>query len=262
MKFGICLGEKINNAELIPYYPLGADYFELSGTRIAPLSDGDFRTLSDRVERGEIKPYSCNGLIAPEYRLTGEEVRPAEIREYCKRLFERLAKLRISMLVFGSGKAKNVPEGFPMERAWEQLYDLGAMMSDEAKQYGQTIVVEPLSYQEVNIVNTVEDAARYARVVNRGNFKILVDFYHFDNNKEPYDSLRTYKDELAHVHIATSVTRQMPETDADFAFFERNIRFLASIGYAGGVSFEGKMSNIPVTAIAPVMERMRRAATI
>lgn len=237
MEFGACYSPK----RALTEYPFPADYIEVSGMYVHSMDDELFQTVKRAVEDGRIRTYSCNGLIIPELRLTGPDVDFEAIRAYCKSLFDRLAQLNVRMLVFGSGKAKHVPEGFAMEKAWDQLFELGNLLSEEAKRYGQTIAVEPLSYDEVNIVNTVEDAAHYAKTVNRDNFKILVDFYHFDNNGEDDASLARNKELLAHTHISTSKTRAMPQTEAEWSFFAECIKKLKAIGYDGGMSFEGKV---------------------
>jgi len=236
MKIGACYSPRLALME----YPSPADYIEVSGMYVYAMEKETFQAVKQGVDAGVIQTYSCNGLIIPELRLTGPDVDFVAIREYCKRLFDRLAQLRVSMLVFGSGKAKHVPEGFPMEKAWEQLLELGTILSDEAGQYGQTVAVEPLSYDEVNIVNTVEDASYYARSVNRDNFKILVDFYHFNNNGESDVSLAKNQDLLVHTHISTAKTRAMPMTETEWMFFADCIKKLKAIGYDGGMSFEGK----------------------
>jgi sugar phosphate isomerase/epimerase len=142
-----------------------------------------------------------------------------------------------------------------MEEAWEQLFRLGHILADEAEKHGQTVVVEPLSYTEVNIVNTVEDAAYYAETVHRDSFKILVDFYHFSNNGEDLASLKKHAKLLAHAHFASKVTRTPPRSEEDWAFFTECVRALKEIGYTGGLSFEGRVAE--TDDLAAILLRMR-----
>lgn len=236
MKFGACIGVR----QAFSDYPTPSDYVELSASYIHSMEAERFEDLKTAVADGKIQTYSCNGLVIPSLRLTGQDVNFGAVKDYCDSLFEKLAELNIRMLVFGSGQAKHVPDGFPMEKAWDQLYEIGSIFSDYAAQYGQTVAVEPLSYNEVNIVNTVEDAAQYVHTVRRDNFKLLVDFYHFDNNGEDVASIRKHSDLLVHTHFCTAKTRTIPETEEDWAFVKRCIELLKEIGYTGGVSYEGK----------------------
>ena len=161
------------------------------------------------------------------------------IENYCNELFDRLAELGVKMLVFGSGKSREVPDGFPMDPAWEQLYEVGHIFATKAKTYGQTIAVEPLAYGEVNIINTVEDGVAYAKTVNQENFKVLVDFYHFDSNGEPFSSLEKNRDWIVHTHFATSKNRTMPKSEEEWAFFTQCLTHLKRMDYTGSLSFEG-----------------------
>ena len=238
MKFGVCCTPQV----ALKHFPHGADYVEFAAADVYRLDQTQFNELRSAVASGEIGTYSANGLIMPSLRLTGPDVDMSAIREYCRVTFSRLEELGIYMLVFGSGKAKHVPEGFPMEQAWEQLFELGEILSDEARLHGQTVVAEPLSYGEVNIVNTVEEAAYYARTLQRDNFKILVDFYHFDNNGEPLSSLFKNQGLLVHTHFASQKTRKTPETETDWQFFADCIRILQSMGYHGAMTFEGLLA--------------------
>lgn len=234
--FGIC--RDFENC--LNDYPAKADYVEIAARDLYGMDPAFYATVKNAVEDGRIKTYSCNGLFPGEgMRLTGDDVDWQVIRNYCDEVFYKLAELKINMLVFGSGQAKNVPDGFDRAKAWDQLYRLGDSMSDLAKQYGQTIVVEPLRYEEVNIVNTVEEGAEYCRKVHRDEFKLLVDFYHFAMNKEPVESLKKHRDLLVHAHIATADDRSRPVTEEQWHFFAECLEQLKAIDYRGGLSFEG-----------------------
>ena len=234
MKFGICMNYK----QAMEEYPFNADYFEIAAWDLKDLGKEEIGEIQSAIKNGKIKTYSANGLFPQDLRLTGD-VKWDLVREYCDMIFYKLAQLDVKTVVFGSGKAKHVPDGFSREKAWEQLYELGNLLSDIAGSHGQTVVVEPLSYKEVNIVNTVEEGAEYCRKVNRDNFKLLVDFYHFDNNAEDWASLEKNKNLLYHAHIASPKKRTLPDGEGDWEFFERSIKTLERIGFEGGLSFEG-----------------------
>lgn len=234
MKIGSC----INYEKALNDYPKYADFVEIAAWDFVDIEKEKLDRMKKAVEDGWFKTYSSNGLFPQTLRLTGD-VNWQEVRDYCDKMFYRMAELKVSMIVFGSGKAKHVPDGFSREKAWEQLYELGNLMADIAKPLGQTVVVEPLRYEEVNIVNTYAEGADYCRKVNRDNFKLLVDFYHFDSNGEDFATIEADKDLLYHAHIATPKNRTRPTTEEEWAFFEDCIRKLKSIDYTKGLSFEG-----------------------
>lgn len=218
---------------------IGGDYSELNASAISAMDNDEYAELLRSVRNGEIVTYSCNGLVPYNVRITGD-INKALVREYVDKTFYRLRELGVSMLVFGSGGAKNVPDGFSMEKAWDQILDFGHFAAECADKNGQTVAVEPLCYKEANIVNTIEDGARYVNAVNRRSFKLLADFYHVDQNKEDHSVLSKYKDILVHVHIA-GLKRGIPETEEDKAYVKSCIRELKDIGYNGNVSYEGAM---------------------
>ncbi len=231
------LGSCIKVTDITTQYPIFADFVELPALAIMKMEKKEYAALKKAVDDKKIKVYSSNGLT--DMRLTGPDVDFPKLKEYIEALFYKLAELNTRVIVFGSGKAKNVLEGFSRERAWEQLFEFGRLLSDEAEKYGQMVAVEPLAYRETNIINTVEEAEYYIQNVNRKNFKYLVDFFHFDYNKEDFSVLEKYKDDLIHVHFASQVIRKLPVTDEDWAFVEKWMTVLKRIGYDGAISFEG-----------------------
>ncbi len=236
MKFGICMSEQSCGRIIAT----GADYIELSAFSVYNMEESYFNEVCDTLKSEGIKTYSCNGLVPGSVRLTGPDADMKLISDYAEKTFERLNKLGISMLVFGSSSAKNVPEGFSKDAAWDQLFAVGELFSDCAKKYSQTIAIEPLRYGEANIINTIEDGIFYMKKVNRDNFKVLCDFYHVHQNNEDISVLEKYKDDIVHIHMASS-TRGTPDM-TDRAFVEDRLLMLKKIGYKGNVSYECALS--------------------
>ncbi len=216
----------------------GADYAELSAQSIYIMSEKEFSSLKERVENGELHPYAANGLVPGDIRLTGPDVNYDTVKEYADKCFERLSELNIKILVFGSSAAKIVPEGFPMEKAWEQLFEVGKIFADVAEKYGQRIAAEGLRRAECNIVNTLADVYYYVKNVNRENFLMLADFYHMHENGENVSDVKKYKGCLIHCHIAGYINRTVPIAE-EAKFIKDCITALKEMGYDGGVSFEG-----------------------
>ena len=235
MKFGIC----VPISRIAESFP-NADFQELPAREIYKMEKPVFQDIYDQVKDGRRNIYSANCLTPNEMRLTGPEVDMQAIREYARVTFDRLAQLQISTVVFGAGRSKSVPEGFAQEAAWDQLYELGSFFADTAAQYGQTLVIEPLSYTETNIINTVAEAAEYAKTLGRSNCKYLVDFYHYISNGEKLEDLAAFSQGLVHAHIATAVKRSAPQDAQDWDFFRQCIRTLKDMGYTGGLTYEGK----------------------
>lgn len=234
MKIGICSSSFSRVAD---FRRMGWEFAEVHAGALAKRGEAEYRALADM---GQTDLLCANCLIPGDLRLTGADVDFDRIRAYSEGVFARLDGIGVRTVVFGSGQAKQVPEGFPRETAWEQLYRVAELFSDEAAKYGQTVVIEALNDTEVNIVNTVEEAADYVRHVNRPNVRLLADFYHMYRNGEDLSVIRKYAPLFRHFHIAAPADRGVL-TENDRGYIRQCFSVLKEIGYEGTVSFEGFM---------------------
>ena len=237
----------------------GADFSELSATGVYNMSESDFTAFKEKIQNGDLVPYAVNGLVPGNIHLTGPDVNFDTVREYAEKCFGRLNELGIKMLVFGSSAAKIVPEGFSMEKAWEQLFEVGRIFSNVAEKYGQTIAVEGLRRCECNIVNTLSDVHYYVKKVNRDNFRMLADFYHVHENGEDISDVKKYKGLLVHCHIAGYIKRAVP-TPEEADFIKECITALKEMDYDGVLSFEGFFDENDVEGVTNMIESFRQYA--
>jgi sugar phosphate isomerase/epimerase len=158
------------------------------------------------------------------------------VREYTVRAITRAAGLSAQTIVFGSSGAKNVPEGFPMARAWEQIVETLRMVDLIAAKHGITIAIEPLNRRESNIVLTAREGLALARQVDRPHIKLLVDYYHMTLEDESPDILLEAGPEVRHIHFARVIGRAFPtEVETGYRAFFANLK---QIGYNDRVSVE------------------------
>src|SRR5207247_11193711 len=111
-----------------------------------------------------------------------------------------LSKLGVEVLVFGSGGARRVPDGFAREEAFKQLVDFGRRAAREARSHGITIAIEPLRKQETNIINTAAEGLELVNAVADPNFQLMIDFYHLASEREDPAIVFRVKDHLRHLH--------------------------------------------------------------
>ena len=93
------------------------------------------------------------------------------------------------MIVFGSSAAKNVPEGFPYDRAWEQIVQAMRIAAPIAAQHGITIVIEPLNQKEANIVLTGAEGLKLGPRDRPASVQLQIDYYHMALENESPDIL-------------------------------------------------------------------------
>ncbi|MBQ7293360.1 MAG: sugar phosphate isomerase/epimerase [Clostridia bacterium] len=242
MKIGLC---ESRAKEIKQAYELGFDYVEVSNWAVYSMDDGKYNDMLKLAgELPESFMYACNGLVPPDFRLTGPDVDFDKIKDFAEKSFAKLAKLGVKMLVFGSSKAKIVPEGFSFDKAMEQLVKVTQIFAEAAAKNGQSVCIEPLRTEECNIINTAEDSVKLAKDTGCANVGGHVDYYHLMQNGEKMSKLEGLAKDIVHTHIASPCKRNMPTPD-DGADYKQFFDYLRKGGYDATVSFEGGGDKTP-----------------
>jgi sugar phosphate isomerase/epimerase len=202
-----------------------------------------FRDLLGKIRDGDIPVEACNNFFPPRVRLTGEEAKQETALEYAKAACERAAAMGAKIVVLGSSGAKNIPPGFPYNRARGQLVDLLGKLQDIVQPLGIIVALEPLNRKESNFVITAKEGLGLVRELNLDNIKLLVDYYHLRMENEDPAVIREAGEDLRHVHIASKEGRRFPRSGdgEDYAAFFRELK---SVSYDGRISVEGYSENL------------------
>lgn len=216
----------------------GYGYAELPLAELMQLSEAGFAQALERLDAAGIPCEACNNFFPGSMRLTGPAVDEEAVLAYAERALERASRLGARIVVFGSGGAKQVPPGFPLEKGYGQVVSLLQKIGPLAAQAGITIAIEPLRRAECNLINTFAEGCRLMRDVGHSSVGVLVDYYHLCEEKEPLSHLLDMGPQnLVHVHFAYGQGRTYPtlaQSAACKPFFEA----LKAIGYAGRISME------------------------
>jgi sugar phosphate isomerase/epimerase len=239
-QFGICLSvEESANAKAA-----GWDFVEESvqGLLKGLVSDAEWDG-SARVKNSALPVRAANMLVPAALKITGSEVNPAKLGAYISNVMRRAQQLGLSVLVFGSAGARNVPEGFDRGKARGQIIDFLKMTAPLAGEHRVTLVVEPLNRGESNIINGVEEAMQYVRAVNHPSLKALVDSFHHWLDGEPLEDVEKNIAHIAHVHVADKDGRVAPG-ESGTSDYRKFFGVLKRAGYDGMISVEalGKMT--------------------
>ena len=233
MKIGCC----VPRDRLVAAREAGYDFAELTVTdNLRPTEDeAAWQPIRREIEAGGLPTEAANVFFPGDWPLVGPAVDVAATRAYIDTAVRRAALLGVGVMVFGSGRARNVPEGYPRQQALQQLDDVLRMMGEAGERHGVTIALEPLRQAETNLVHTVGEGAEIVRALGHPRVGVLADFYHMEEEAEPLDNLLTAGDWLRHVHLSDS-SRLAPGTGHyDYpGFFAR----LRQAGYRGRVSIE------------------------
>ena len=231
LRIGICTAP-----ERVPLVAGVYDYVELTVASLAPLEgDEAFAPRLKMLQELPVPIRALNVFIPREIKLVGEAVDHALVERYVKSAIRRAGALGVECIVFGSGGARAVPEGFPRERAWEQLVEFLRLCAGFAQEYGILLAIEPLNKGECNILNTYLESVQLAREVALPQVRVLADLYHFMQDGEPLEDIAQAPEWLCHVHVADS-DRRHPGTGT-YPLREL-FALLRQIGYQGKVSVE------------------------
>lgn len=249
MRFGCCCnmiatkadGIGIEWIKILKEY--GYDYVELPLAQITELTDDKFNELIELLNKEKIRCEVCNNFFPTNIRLTGNNINNNLINDYINKALDRAAKLGVDIIVFGSGPAKNVPEEFDKKSAWNQIVYLLRDISYKINNLGIQIAIEPLRKEECNIINTVEEAYKLTKDINRDNIRVLVDYYHLREEKEDPKILLTVRENLNHIHFARPDGRRYPKLINEDEY-EEFINCVRESGYMKRVSIEAYSNDV------------------
>ncbi len=235
MKFGVC-----KDATQAPFLAdLGFDYVEVYLNGVIDSDEERYHEMLEAVKKSGIQASAACLFVPGNLKLTGPDVNKEAIKNFLSTCFDRASKLGVKMQVFGSGGARQVPEGWPHEKAVLQLVDFLKLASPYAAKYGIQIAIEPLDAKECNIINFVSQGLELADLVGVPNVGVLADWYHMGRQNEGIDGILSAKEKLIHCHIAHPESREnpMPDDGGEYVIF---FDALKKINYKGSISIESK----------------------
>ncbi len=253
MQFGVCGDISLASTAAQADY----DYAEWSvSALLKPRESEDvFRASLEALHTARLPYPVLNCFVPGDLKITGPDVDTAALKDYVRISMVRAEAASVDVIVFGSGGARCVPDGFDPRVAYDQLVAFCRMVGSLAHDHGVTVVVEPLNKLECNILNTVDECAALVQEVAHPGIRLLVDAYHLLLDGDSCESIATHGNLLAHVHIGTIPNRLAPAAEeCDFsAFFDA----LAKARYTGRVSIEGNIPN-PQVELPAALTLMRK----
>lgn len=192
-----------------------------------------------KLAESPLPMLACNGFIRPKHlRCVGEEANHDQVLEWSETCFRRLKKAGGKFIVFGSGGARELRNGWPKEKADAQFTELLKRMGPLAEKHGVTVVVEQLRASECNYINRIGEGAALIRAAGHPNIRLLADLYHMAVMGDTPEDLKAAMDVVRHIEIAEKAGRTYPGVAGDD--FRPFFRVLREAGYEGAISIEGK----------------------
>ncbi len=214
----------------------------------------DFAPLAAALRASPRPMPAANCFLPATLKVVGPAVDSAALAHYTHTAFRRAREVGLSVIVFGSGGARQIPDGFSPARAFEQYVEALKLFAPLAHAQSITLVVEPLNRGECNLVNTIVEGDEAVRRADHPAVKLLVDLFHMLRNGEsPDDILRVSP--IHHAHLAENKDRAAPGVNGeDFRPF---LRALKKVGYNGRLTIECVWKTGPVHEAYPSLAALR-----
>jgi sugar phosphate isomerase/epimerase len=251
MRIGCCC----NIEEAAIAHAAGFDFIECKVTSLLPEEDeAAVAAILAQHQASPLPVAAFNVFVPKEIKIVGPQVDFDRLCRYVENGLARVKQMGGEIVVFGSGAARAIPDGFSAQEARRQTIRFLHYVGDVAEKHGITVVIEPLNHKETNTILSVPEAVELAREVNRPTIKALADFYHMDEEGEPLVHLLEYAEWIKHVHVADT-GRGAPGTGhypyTEFA------TYLHQAGYDGMVSIECRWRDFEAEA-RPAVEFLRQ----
>ena len=248
MRFGVCAGPE--DAGILR--AAGYDYIELGvNSHLSPLRPEQdvMPQLLAALDASGLQSEAFNVMLPGELKVVGPDtaIDLPKQSAYLAAAFSRAARAGGKIVVFGSGGARRVPDGFPRERAEDQIVGFLKRAGEEAGKYAITIAVEPLNISECNILNSVSETMETVGRVGHPHVRALSDLYHVAHDGQPYLETAAAGAALAHVHVAGQRDRKAPQR-GDEAYLAEYFRAVRQAGYGARVSIEAGWDDLATDA--------------
>lgn len=251
MLFGVCherptpeLAQSLADA--------GIDYYEPTVSRgIMSAPQRWFTHSGMEWTRGPLRPLAANVFVPGELKIVGA-VNWSAVRSYLREAFERLRRVGIDVVVFGSAPARILPEGYSLDDAYDDI-ERFLIIALEIANDDVRIGIEPIWRPEAVVFPTFRSAAEF--IDARGLFAvgITMDSFHLANASETAADLEGHVDKIFHVHISGMKRGEVEDEDVDYltAIGET----LRNANYSGRCSFELHWTE-PVVQVAESLKRL------
>ncbi|MCW5850540.1 MAG: sugar phosphate isomerase/epimerase [Anaerolineae bacterium] len=239
MRFGVCVKTV---EEIGVLAEAGFDFCELPAASILPFEDDRAAEPTLRAfEAAPLRSESFNVLVPGSLPLAGPEVDRDAVRGYFERVFPRMARLGAQVAVLGSGAARRIPDGWPRERALDQLAEDLKLAGDTAARSGIELCLEHLNRTETNVFNSVAECQGFIETRGLSSVRLLADLHHLAMEHEALAHVVAAAPYLAHVHVADGGRRAPGGGGYAYTGFMAALR---ACGYDRRISAECSWDNL------------------
>ncbi len=229
MRLG-CLGSL---AEASKIKDAGFDYIEIHVQDVLKghQASRQWDKSSPKLKAIGLPIEAASHLLPNDLQVVGNNRCIQKLQDYMQRVSKRAQVLGVKTFIFGSGMARHRDQEVEQGLADLQIQEFVDMAGQICKHHHIDFVVEHLSCQQTNMLNTLEQVKKLCQIINHPNVLAMVDYRQFYDQQEPESSLLEMGSLIRHAHIQP-MTNDQEAYDHYLAFF----RLLHQIGYDGRIT--------------------------
>ena len=179
---------------------------DVNGEGVQDISASKRQELLQTMQDNGLECVGLHWLLAPppeglHFTTSDEQVRQESV-DYLSRLIDFCGDLNGQYMIFGSPGQRSTVEGVSVEQAEGFFAEGLSQVADQAQERGVKILVEPLSSDQTDVVNTVEEAVQIVQQIDHPAIRTMFDYHNTADETVALDELvRKYIEYIEHVHV-------------------------------------------------------------
>jgi sugar phosphate isomerase/epimerase len=217
----------------------GFDYIEEKvGSLFVPAKpDVEFAKIQEALKTVSLPVLTCNNFLPASMKIVGPLADQDTVARYAETALQRAGLIGLQIIVFGSGGARKIPDGFDPAKAREQFIAFVRRIAPAAEKAGVLLVLEPLNRKETNFINSITEGAAIVDEINHPAFRLHADLFHMMLENEDPAAITAAGGRIRHVHVSElDHARSAPLPGG--ADFKPYFKALKGIGYNQKISLE------------------------
>lgn len=206
------------------------------------VTDEQFQALLPAIKQLEVPMYGCNLFIPGDLKVVGPAVDEQAVLEYVEPVLKRAQAAGLTLITWGSGGSRSVPEGFSRVTATAQFIYMAKKVATVAAKYDMILALENLNSTECNFITTLGEALAVVKAVDHKNLRLCVDVYHMLKENESPEAIAGSKGYAVYCEVAEKEARTPPGVQGDD--FTPYIEALKKEGYTGNIVIEARWDDL------------------
>lgn len=223
------------------------------GLEVAPFTLADHVDELSKADRAELREIAEEAgvevlglhwlLVTPDWLhvTTSDQDVWQRSWDYMVKLAELCADLGGEVMIFGSPAQRSSTGGLTTAQAVDNLTRGLEMVAPAIGEYDVKLLLEPLSSDQTDVINTVGDAVEVVRAVDHPAVSAMFDFHNTADETEPmHEVIREYYSYLEHIQIQEMDGSYLGD-EGEIEHFDEYVEALRAfreLGYDKWVSLE------------------------